>query len=72
MEVSPLDPQVIKRISGMMGPEPEFAGLTIRGHDSVAQTVESARADTAMDTSQGSVAPKTPGDQRETVQEKRP
>ena len=67
MEVSPLDPQVIKRISGMMGPEPEFAGLTIRGHDSVAQTVESARADTAMDTSQGSVAPKTPGDQRETV-----
>ena len=67
MEVSQLDPRVIKRISGVTGPEPEFGGLTIRGHDSVAQMVESARADTAMDTSQGSVAPKTPGDQRETV-----
>ena len=66
-EVSPIDPRVVKRISGMMGPEPEFAGLTIRGHDSGSQTAESARADTAMDTSQGSVAPKTPGDKRETV-----
>ena len=67
MEVSPLDPRVIKRISGMMGPDPEFAGLTIGGHDSGAQTAESASADTAMDTDQGSAAPKTPGDQRETV-----
>ena len=44
-----------------MGSNPEFAGLTIKGHDSGAQ---SAKTETAMDADQGSAAPKNPGDQR--------
>ena len=67
MEASPLDPRIIKITSGTMGTDPlVLAGLTIPGHDSRKQATG---AQSAMDTDQGSSAPKTPGDKRETVKQ---